>query len=160
MSNPKWKIPDLLGFSALIDSLKTTMKTSDAAASGVSGLQQDIQGLVTQTKNAFTQTNTALQGLDGQKQDKFNNVPFTIPADAWSTDGAENEYPVFYELAVSGITANDRASIAIAPASVAAAVACGICPTCETVAGKIKIRSTVMPTAAISAEYWIETGKE
>lgn len=149
----KWKIPDLPGFAALIDSIKS-------AVSGVSGLRQDIQGLASRTTSSLQQVDTALQTLDGQKLDKGENVPFIIPANGWNDNEDADEYPIFYELAVEGITAKDRANIAFAPASVAAAVTCGICPTCETVAGKIIIRSAVRPTADLSAEYWIETGKE
>lgn len=156
----KWKTTDPSGFAALIKSIKNALKASDAAASDVSGLQGDIQNLASQTTQGFQQANTALQTLDGKKLDKTSNVPFVIPANGWNTDESADEYPIFYELAVEGITAKDRANIAFAPASVTAAVTCGICPTCETVAGKIKIRSTVRPTADLTAEYWIETGKE
>jgi hypothetical protein len=41
-----------------------------------------------------------------------------------------------------------------------AAKACGLCPASQTLAGKIRVRATTVPTAAIVAEYWIENGKE
>lgn len=156
----KWKIPDPLGFAALIESLKATKRTSDASASGVSGLQEDVQGLSEQMTAGFRQANEGLQTLDTDKMDKPKAVSFSIPANGWQNDEAASEYPKFYELAVAGVTAKDRASIVLAPSSVAAAVACGLCPTCETLAGKIKIRSTAVPDAAIAGAYWIDTGKE
>jgi len=57
------------------------------------------------------------------------------------------------------LTADDRASINLAPTSIQTAISCGICPTCETLAGKIRIRSAQVPSAVISAQYWIEKGK-
>lgn len=156
----KWKIPDPLGFAALIDFLKTTKSTSDASASGVSGLQEDIQGLSGQMTAGFQQANTGLQTLDADKLDKPRAISFSIPVASWQNDSAAAEYPQFYELAVTGVTAKDRASIVLAPSSVAVAVACGLCPTCETLAGKIKIRATAAPSGVITGTYWIDTGKE
>ena len=155
-----WKIPDLLGFAALIESLKSAKRASDAAVSGVSGLQEDVQGLADRTTTGFQQANAALQTLDAEKLAKTKAVPFSIDPENWELDEKADKYPAFYELVVAGVTAKDRASIALAPSSVAAAVACGMCPTCETIAGKIKIRAAEMPPETIMAEYWIETGKE
>lgn len=160
----KWKIPDLPGFAALIESLKNAMKTSDAAASGVSALQEDIQGLASQTTAALAQANTALGAMDGKKLDKANSTAFTIPTTGWKTADSELEelsgFPVFYDLAVEGVTAKDQAIISLAPSAGEAARACGICTTSETLAGKIRIRAATLPTQSMAAEYRIYTGKE
>ena len=156
----KWKIPDLLGFAALIDFLKSTRKAADATASDVSGLQDDVQGLADRTTAGFQQANAALQTLDAEKLAKTNSVPFSIDPESWELDEEAGKYPAFYELVVTGVTAKDRASIALAPASISEAVACGMCPTCETITGKIIIRAAMPPSETITAEYWIETGKE
>lgn len=160
----KWKIPDPLGFAALIDSIKNATKTSDAAASGVSGLQEDIQGLASQTTNTFRQVDTALNTMDSKKLDKTGAVPFTIPTVGWHVADDEAEelsgFPVYYDLPVAGVTAKDRATISLAPSAGEAAMACGICTTSETLAGKIRIRAATLPTQSMEAEYWIHTGKE
>lgn len=160
----KWKIPDPPGFTALIASIKNAMKTSDAAVSGVSGLQTDIQGLASQTTSALQQVNTALDTMDSKKQDKGGSVPFTIPTTGWHTANDELEefsgFPVYYDLPVEGVTAKDRATISLAPSAGEAARACGICTTSETLTGKIRIRAATLPTESIAAEYWIHTGKE
>ena len=56
----KWKIPDVLGFSTLIDYIKQTKKTSDASASDVLGLQEDIQGLADRTTQTFSEVDASL----------------------------------------------------------------------------------------------------
>jgi len=61
---------------------------------------------------------------------------------------------------VNGVTAHDRATITIAPASIGTAASCKLCPTNETLAGKIRVRSVSVPAKSIAAEYWIEQGKE
>lgn len=81
----------------------------------------------------------------------------SIPTSGWSSDSTAG-YPYYYDLSVSGVTASDRADVPIAPASVSTAVKCGMCPFSETLSGKVRIRAAKIPTAAISAEYWIEKG--
>lgn len=88
-----------------------------------------------------------------------NGVAVTIPAgeSAWGTDSTQ-EYSRYWDLAVSGLTARDRADVMIAPTSFAAAKECGLCPGSETFAGKIRLRAKTAPASAIAAEYWIEKG--
>ena len=93
--------------------------------------------------------------LANGKQSKPLKGSFTIPASGWSTDSTTG-YTRYYDIAVSGVTASDRADIIIAPGSVNAAAACGLCPVSETLAGKVRIRASSVPSEAISAEYWIE----
>jgi len=102
----------------------------------------------------------ALEELATGKMDKTNAVAVTIPASGWSEDASSASYPKYYDIAVAGVTANDRAEITIAPGSLDTAKACGLCPTNETLAGKIRVRATSVPAAAIAAEYWISDGKE
>ena len=154
----KWKIPDVLGFSTLIDYIKQTKKTSDASASDVLGLQEDIQGLADRTTQTFSEVDASLASMDSGKLDKTNAVAVSIPASGWGSDTSVAAYPKYYDLAVTGITAKDRASVYIAPTSIQTAKSSGICPTCETLAGKIRIRSAQIPSAAIAVQYWVEKG--
>lgn len=102
----------------------------------------------------------AIEALDTTKVEKTNAVSIVIPANGWGSDETVPDYPVYYDIPVSGITANDRVSITIAPASIGTAVSCKLCPTNETLAGKIRVRSVSVPATGIAAEYWIEQGKE
>ena len=54
----------------------------------------------------------------------------------------------------------DRADVMIAPTSLETARFCGMCLTSETFAGKIRVRAASIPAQAITAEYWIQDGKE
>lgn len=96
-----------------------------------------------------------IAALDSRKQNKPLKGSFIIPTSGWSTDTTTG-YTKYYDIAVTGVTVNDRAEVIIAPGGVNAAAACGMCPVSETLAGKIRIRATRVPTAAIAAEYWIE----
>lgn len=113
-------------------------------------------GLVGELAQTVTEAITELESV---KADKSSGVAVTIPTSGWSSD-SNASYPKYYDIAVTGITASDRAEITIAPGSLDAAKACGICPTNETLAGKIRVRAASVPTVAISVEYWVENGKE
>ena len=114
------------------------------------------------TYGAATQSATGLMSaadkkkLDGMENPKSTAV--TIPTSGWGSD-SDPDYPKYYDIAVSGITANDRASIDFPMSSEALVKACGMWHTNQTLAGKIRIRAKKVPTAAISAQYWVEKGK-
>ena len=114
-------------------------------------------GLVAELAQSVTD---AMEELERLKADRSSFTKVTIPAEGWVEDGSITAYPVYYEIVAQGITAKDRASVMIAPSSIGDAIACGMCPTCETMEGMIRIRAGSAPTTVISAEYWIEQGKE
>ena len=113
-------------------------------------------GLMGQVLQAVTD---ALGEMDIVKADKPEAVAITIPVEGWQEDDSE-EYPVYYDIPAAEATALDRASVTIAPSGMAAAIACGMCPTNQTVPGAIRIRAATAPAEEIPAEYWLEQGKE
>lgn len=100
----------------------------------------------------------AMEELDGVKADKSEGVAVTIPTTGWVQDSGA--YPWYYDIAADGVTAKDRADLVLAPASIAAAVACGMCPATETLAGKIRVRAVKTPEAEMRGEYRVMKGKE
>ncbi len=100
----------------------------------------------------------ALEELEAQKPDKAQEVSATIPATGWSAD--TNAYPQYYDFTAAGVTAADDVRVFLDPASVSAAVACGLCPTVETQDGKLRFRALQVPASAISVKYRIQEGKE
>lgn len=113
-------------------------------------------GLVAKLAKTATE---AIEELEQAKADKAQSVAITIPAAGWASDSG-GDYPHYYDIAAEGVTANDRAAITIAPGSLGTAKTCGLCATNETMAGKIRVRAIQVPAEAISAEFWIEDGKE
>ena len=91
------------------------------------------------------------------KADRPLRSAVTIPVSGWSDDGAA-DYPKRYDIALSGVTANDRADVIIAPGSLGTATDCGLCPTTETRSGGVRVRAASVPDAAISAQLWIQKG--
>lgn len=132
-----------------ITALKHLRSSLEASKRFVLGLVGDITGTVAD----------ALEELDGTKVDKTNAVAVTIPASGWGSDN-NAAYPYYYDIAVSGVTAADRADVAVSPGSLEMAKGCGLCPASETLVGKVRIRASAVPAAAITAEYWIVKGKE
>ncbi len=100
----------------------------------------------------------ALKEMDAAKADKGRAVEATIPTSGWQS--GSGAYPKHYDIPLPGVTANDRAGVTVAPGGMAAAKACGMCPACETMAGKVRVYAASAPTQAITAECWVEKGKE
>ena len=99
----------------------------------------------------------AMEEMDGVKADKSEGVAVVIPTTGWSQDSGA--YPYYYDISAAGVTVKDRADLALDPASIRAAIACGMCPATETLAGVIRVRATTTPGAEMSGEYWIMKGK-
>lgn len=128
------------------ESVTLIEQVADAATQAITGLAE--------------RTAAALDELTAAKQDKLAAVPVTIPTSGWVSDSTSG-YPYYYDITAEWydwVSARDRATVVIAPASMSIAVACGLCPVCETLANKIRIRATSIPTAGLSAVYWIEKG--
>lgn len=123
-------------------------------------LRQGMLAVVDYIGNLFIATAEAIEELADTKQDKQAAVAVQIPADGWAEEATYPGYTFYYDIMDERITANDRVSITIAPGSMETAVACKLCPTNETLAGKIRVRSISVPASSIAAEYWIEQGKE
>lgn len=100
----------------------------------------------------------AIAEVDDKKSDKPHAVAVTIPTTGWKSDSTA-DYPYYYDIPCSGITAADRADVAVAPTGVKTASACGMCPTTETRSGVIRIRAEKTPASAVSANYWVIGGK-
>ena len=114
-------------------------------------------GLVAELAQTVTE---AMQEMENVKADKQASISITIPTTGWGVDEASESYPNYYDITVAGVTAKDRADIAIAPNSMDVAIDCGICPTNETLAGEIRVWARTVPTEAIAAEYRLNQGKE
>ena len=117
-------------------SFKLPLRTSFASLCGyISTLRQGLELLA--------------EDVDA-KADNPTSASITIPTSGWSSD-SEATYPNYCDIAVSGITADNRAEVTISTGSLGAASACGLCPTNETIAGYIRIRAKTVPTTAITA---------
>lgn len=95
--------------------------------------------------------------LEAGKADKPSGMCVTIPATGWKSDGTAG-YPRYYDIEAVGVTAIDRVSVDLSTASQDAAAACGLCPACETLGGKIRFRAADVPAVAMTATCWIEKG--
>lgn len=114
-------------------------------------------GLVAELAQTVTD---AMQEMENVKADKQASVSITIPTTGWGIDEASDSYPNYCDIPVAGVTAKDRVDIVIAPGSMDTAIDCGLCPTNETQAGKIRVWARTVPAGAISAEYRLSQGKE
>lgn len=83
-----------------------------------------------------------LDEMDGVKADKTEFVSFSIPATGWKTDSSVPGYTNYIDIAISGLTAADRAANFVAT---------------ESRAGILRLRAASVPTATISAQYHIIT---
>lgn len=126
-----------------------------------------LKKVVQRNKAYFTQKNAelaettaaALTEMQANKQSAPLHGSTTISVSGWNNDGATN-YPYYYDIAITGVTAQDYATITPAPTSLETAQTCGLCSICESLENKIRVWAASVPTSDIQIEYWIEKGKE
>ena len=105
---------------------------------------------------AFTELVT--EELRG-KRDNACCASCVIPATGWVRDGPDG-YPYRLDVLVERITGGDRAEVLLEPSSQGTALECALCPSCETLDGRIRFWAASIPAADIAAEYWIEKRRE
>lgn len=101
-------------------------------------------------------TAEAIEEINDLKSDKIKVVSASIPTTNWNTDSGS--YSKYYDIAVTGVSANDIAEVTVVSDSMDIAVSCGLCNINETLAGKIRIRAKSVPTKAINIQYIIMKG--
>lgn len=101
----------------------------------------------------------AVEEVEAAKANKPKGISASLATGNWTLDETAG-YPYYCDITAAGATAKDRAEVAVVPGSLATASECGLCPTCETLSGKIRIRAVKAPTAAIAVTYWLDGGKE
>lgn len=138
--------------NALAKVAETIGRFAQAADEDIGKVQTALSGHTNNKSNPHgvtaAQAGAAAKPLSGS---------VTIPTTGWGSDTTAT-YPKYYDIAVTGVTTSDRASVDIAPASFGTAVTCGLCPATETLAGKIRIRAASVPGAAMTASYFVEKG--
>ena len=87
-------------------------------------------------------------------------VSLSLPATGWTNGSGVTGYPYYYDVTVTGATANDVATATIAPASMGTAIACGLCAACETRAGAIRFFAASAPAASITGNYILKTSAQ
>ena len=124
-----------------------------------------LKSLALQAKSEIAEVASAaadaLEEMDAQQttlsRESLPTPPATCPA---SEHPFPPKHPQYYDFTAAGVTAADDVRVFLDPASVSAAVACGLCPTVETQDGKLRFRALQVPASAISVKYRIQEGKE
>lgn len=103
-------------------------------------------------------TSSALTEVHALKADRFEAVSFSVPTLGWETEEM-GQYKYYIDIKVDDITAKDLVTVNISPVGQVTAIACGLCPTNETLQGLFRLRAEAIPNSEISAEYWVMSGK-
>lgn len=119
-----------------------------------SGLQRsrEFAGEVAETAAA------AIEEIDNEKMQKSNSVSIMIPTTGWKDDSSNAEYPKYYDIPITDVTAADLALVFISPESQTVANNCVMNPLCNTIEGAVRINAQKTPSSVISAEIRIFGG--
>lgn len=86
---------------------------------------------------------------------------FILATSAWTRNSSETSEFVYYaDIAVSGLTANDYAEVNFTRASQSIVATANLCPSGDTMSGKIRIYAKNVPSASINGEYVVTKGAD
>ena len=123
-------------------------------------------GHIKSLKNVVVQLGEAFQGTVAEIEEAINDFPIassiSISTNGWQTITPANsigEYVYYYDITKSDIDSNDLPVVTISPSSVDVAAECGVCSTCESFNGYIRIYSKDIPSENISVQCWVLKGR-
>ena len=116
-------------------------------------------------KNVTTNLGEAFQGAVAEIEEAINDFPVASSISV-STEGWQNvtpvdsmdEYYFYYDIPYSSIDSSDLPIVTIAPTSLDVAANCGLCPTCESFRGYIRLYSKLVPAENILLQCFIING--
>lgn len=153
--------PNTYDVTTLTNFARTLLDDSDATTA-----RQTLNALGKNEKavNATTSDFAAMAQQDAEGNiitqkylPKISSAKIIIPIDNWIDDG-DKPFNLYRDFEISEVTANDVVNINISPNHHGLCVDCGLCPTCEIFEGKVRFRAKEVPTAEISAEFYILKG--
>lgn len=146
MANPK-KMLGSTGVPALCGHVKSIKITAEAAAAGVLQLSDALNQSVTEIEAALNDLPSA--------------ASITILPTDWNLDSTINSpYQYYYDIVDSTVKSTDLPIVSVAPSSLDTAADCELCPTCESLTGRIRLYSKSIPSTSIVVECWIVKGMD
>ena len=115
-------------------------------------------------KNVVVQLGEAFQGTVAEIEEAINDFPIASPisisTNGWQTiSPAMGEYSYYYDIIQSDIDSSDLPVVTVSPSSITTAVTCGLCPSCESFNGYIRIYSKMVPADVITIQCWVLKGR-
>lgn len=85
-------------------------------------------------------------------------VQITIPTVGWGTDSTVEDYPIYYDVEVDGLTEQDIVMVVVAPVSASVAQSADFTST-QSFDGLFRLRAKQLPADTILAQYHITKGE-
>lgn len=140
-----------------VDGLNEKLENEINATSTKAGTVKLYGSTGSNTDGAMTQL--AVSNALNSKVPCPTPTAFTIAANAWQENSSETSEFVYYaDITVSGLTVNDYAEVNFNRTSQNIIATANICPSGDTMSGKIRIYAKNIPTDSISGQYIITKG--
>ncbi len=139
----------------LANTANTNATTALANASDALNTANSAMTAANAAQNTANTANTAAANAMTQANNAYRAYTATLPTTGWATSGSAAG-TLQYTVTAAAVAANDM--LAVHPAnfnSQELAVAAGISPYVDTLAGSFRVYSNAVPTAAISIQYSI-----
>ena len=117
-------------------------------------------------KSVVVQLGDAFQGTVAEIEEAINDFPIassiSVSTTGWHSITPVNsmgEYNYYYDIVQSDIDSNDLPVVTVSPASISVAVACDLCPSCESFNGYIRLYAKNVPEDTLIVQCWVLKGR-
>ena len=117
-------------------------------------------------KNVVVQLGEAFQGTVAEIEEAINDFPIassiSVTTTGWHSIEPANsmgEYNFYYDIIQQNIDSSDLPVVTVSPASISVAVACDLCPSCESFNGFIRLYSKAVPEENLIVQCWVLKGR-
>ena len=117
-------------------------------------------------KSIIFELGNAFQGTMVEIEEAINDFPIassiSISTQGWQSVTPANsmgDYEYYYDINHDTIDSSDLPVVTVAPTSLEVAADCGLCPTCESLNGKIRLYAKSIPDNTISVSCWVIKGQ-
>ena len=131
-------------------------------ATGVPALCGHIKNL----KNIVYLIGNAFQDTMSEIEEAINDYPvassISLSTSGWQEVTPANsvgDYNYYYDITFASVDASDLPIVSVAPASLDVSANCGLCQTCESMSGKIRVYAKTVPSDTISVSCWVIKGQ-
>lgn len=129
---------------------------------GLPALCSHIKGL----KNVVGIMAEAFQETMVEIEEAINDFPvassISISTEGWTAitpANSKGDYKYYYDITNSAIDSNDLPIVSVAPQSMTISAECGLCSTCESLNGAIRLYATSIPSENMNVSCWIIKGQ-
>ena len=139
------------------------MATSPIKNLGANGMPA-LCGHIKNLRNIVYLIGNAFQDTMSEIEEAINDYPvassISISTSGWQElETTMGDYAYYYDITVNTIDSSDLPIVVVSPSSMSVSAECGLCQTCESLNGTIRLFAKTVPSENMTISCWVIKGQ-